>query len=54
VPLLLLWGSGMETMREMFSVGGRVGIGTHQQLRASLLLSVSFLGSRVSYSLEAI
>ena len=28
----------------MLSVGGRVGIGTPQQLRASLLLSVSLLG----------
>jgi hypothetical protein len=34
----------METVREMLSVGGRVGIGTPQQPRASLLLSVSLLG----------
>jgi hypothetical protein len=38
-PLLLLWGSGMEIVREMLSVG----IGTPQQLRASRLLSVSLL-----------
>jgi hypothetical protein len=34
----------METVREMLSVGGRVGIETPQQQRASLLLSVSLLG----------
>jgi hypothetical protein len=33
----------MEIVREMLSVGDRVGIGTPQQLRASLLLSVSLL-----------
>jgi hypothetical protein len=42
-PLLLLWGSGIEIVRDMFSVGCRVGTGTPQQLRASLLLSVSLL-----------
>ena len=31
-------------MWEMLSVGGQVGIGTPQQPRASLLLSVSLLG----------
>ena len=41
---MLLWESGVEIVREMLSVGGRVGIGTPQQLRASLLLSVSLLG----------
>jgi hypothetical protein len=41
---LLLWESGVEIVREMLSVGGRVGIGTPQQLRASLLLSVFLLG----------
>jgi hypothetical protein len=30
----------MEILREMLSVGGRVGIGTPQQPRASLLISV--------------
>jgi hypothetical protein len=34
----------MEIVREMLNVGGRVGAGTPQQLRASLLLSVSLLG----------
>jgi hypothetical protein len=34
----------VEIVREMLSVGGRVGIGTPQQPRASLLLSVSLLG----------
>src|SRR5512143_3132487 len=34
----------MEIVREMLSVRGRVGIGTPQQPRASLLLSVSLLG----------
>jgi hypothetical protein len=34
----------MEIVRKMLSVGGRVGTGTPQQLRASLLLSVSLLG----------
>jgi hypothetical protein len=53
-PHLLLWGSRVETVREMLSVRDRVGIGTPQQWRASLFLSVSLLGewSRVSYSLE--
>jgi hypothetical protein len=34
----------MEIVREMLNVGGRVGIGTPQQPRTSLLLSVSWLG----------
>jgi hypothetical protein len=34
----------MEIVREMPSVGGRIGIWTPQQSRASLLLSVSLLG----------
>jgi len=34
----------MEIMREMLSVGGQVGMGTPQQLRASLLFSLSLLG----------
>ena len=34
----------MENMKKMLSVGGKVGTGTPQQLRASLLLSVSLLG----------
>jgi hypothetical protein len=33
----------MEIVRKMFSVGGQVGIGTPQQPRSSLLLSVSLL-----------
>jgi hypothetical protein len=31
-------------VREMLSVGGQIVIGTPQQLKASLLLSVSLLG----------
>jgi hypothetical protein len=34
----------MEIVREVLSVGGQVGIGTSQQPRASLFLSVSLLG----------
>jgi hypothetical protein len=34
----------VEIVREMLSVGGRVRIGTPQQPRVSLLLSVSLLG----------
>ena len=34
----------MEIVREMLSVGGRVGTGTLQQPRVSLLFSVSLLG----------
>ena len=37
-------GVWVEIVREMLSVGGQVGIGTPQQPRASLLLSVSLLG----------
>jgi hypothetical protein len=33
----------MEIVREILSVGGRVGIGTPQQLRAYLFLSMSLL-----------
>ena len=33
----------MEIVREMLSVGGQFGTGTPQQLRPSLLLSVSLL-----------
>jgi hypothetical protein len=41
----------MKIVREMLSVGARVVIGTPQQLRASLLLSVSLLGWVVQGSL---
>ena len=39
----VIMGSGIETVKEMLSVGGQVGTGTPQQPRASLLLSVSLL-----------
>jgi hypothetical protein len=41
---LLLWGSEVKIVREKLCVGSQVGIGTPQQLRTSILLSVSLLG----------